>query len=271
MDDKQIFDCWETYKELLKKTNRPGIDAVIKWLDESDFKFAPASTKYHNSFKGGLLKHSLDVYYHMYDFKNLLAFFDLQEDTIILTSLLHDVCKVDCYNIDYRNSKNEEGQWIKVPYYTWGESKPYGHGHKSIILLLQLGLQLNDIEIAMIMNHMGFSNTVSDKESNRVSALFSACPQCLVLHYADELATYTTESTDLQTRFKQKLGGRNITECLQIQHQKQTIVVDGFEYKLAPQDSEVDGQKIITVPQVNQLGVKVDVKVYAPHGDGLPF
>ena len=86
MEDKQIFDKWEEFKALLKSTKREGIENIITWLDESDFKFAPASTQYHNSVRGGLLAHSLNVYYHMYDFSNLIQFFDIPQDSIILTA-----------------------------------------------------------------------------------------------------------------------------------------------------------------------------------------
>lgn len=270
MEDKQIFDMWEQFKTLLKSTNRQGVDELLNWLDSTDFKFAPASTKYHNSFRGGLLKHSLDVYYHMDDFKELNIFFDIKDDTKIISALLHDVCKVQCYGVEYRNAKNEDGQWVKVPYYTWKEQKPYGHGQKSVIEIQQHGLKLTDIEIAMIINHMGFSDVVSDKDTGRVSALFSMCPQSLVLHYADELSTYVTESPDLQTRFRQKLTGKNITDSNNINNQKQTIIVDNYEYKLAPQDAVVDNKEIINV-LVDNGGINVPVKVYAPHKDGLPF
>ena len=77
MEDKQIFEKWEEFKSLLKSTNREGIENIITWLDESDFKCAPASTQYHSSMRGGLLYHSLQVYYHMYDFSNLIQFFGL--------------------------------------------------------------------------------------------------------------------------------------------------------------------------------------------------
>ena len=263
MEDKEIFEYWNTFKELLKSTNRPGIDTLIEWLDKTDFKFAPASTQYHNSFKGGLLKHSLDVYYYMYDFISYLTYFDLAQDSIIITSLLHDICKIDCYKEDYRNVKNENGDWVKVPYYTWDELEPIGHGDKSVMLIYEHGVQLTKIERAMIRNHMGFSN---GEDSRRVSFLFSKCPQSLVLHWADEATTFIGESKDLQQRFRQKLCGRNISESLEILNKQQTIKVDNMEYKLAPQDAEVDGQKIITVTYNNQ-----QVKVYAPYGDGLPF
>lgn len=268
MEDKEIFEKWEQFKDLLKSTNREGIENVIKWLDETDFKFAPASTQYHSSEKGGLLKHSLNVYYHMYDFDNLIKFFDLPEDGIILTALLHDVCKVQTYETSYRNTKNEEGQWIKVPYYTVNDLMPYGHGEKSVILLLMQGLKLNHIECMMIRSHMGSFR--DNQYLNDVSHRFSKCPQSIVLHFADMLSTYTTESPDLQNRYKEKLIGYNITNCLEELNKPRTIQIDGMEYKLAPEDAEVDNVKVIEMMVANGEHT-YKYKVYAPHADGLPF
>lgn len=268
MEDKQIFDKWEEFKSLLRSTNRDGIEEVIKWLDESDFKFAPASTQYHNSIKGGLLAHSLQVYYHMYDFANMIQFFEIPQDTIILTALLHDVCKVDTYSTSYRNVKNEDGQWVKVPYFTVDEKIPYGHGEKSVMLLQYHGLKLNLIEIMMIRSHMGSFR--DNQYLTDVSHRFSKCPQTIVLHFADMLSTYTSESNDLQSRFKEKLLGRNINECLQELSKPKTINVNGTEYVLAPENAEVDNNKIIEM-MVTQGEKILTYKVYAPHGDGLPF
>ena len=268
MEDKEIFEKWEQFKDLLKSTNREGIENVIKWLDETDFKFAPASTQYHSSEKGGLLKNSLNVYYHMYDFDNLIKFFDLPEDSIILTALLHDVCKVQTYETSYRNTKNEEGQWIKVPYYTVNDLMPYGHGEKSVILLLMQGLKLNHIECMMIRNHMGAFR--DNQYLNDISHRFSKCPQSLILHYADMLSTYTTESSDLQNRFKEKLLGKNITECLKELNKPKIIKLDNIEYEIAPEDSIVDNQKIIELSYLDK-GITKKIKVFAPHKDGLPF
>lgn len=267
MDDKQIFEIWETFKDLLKSTNRPNINNLIEWLDKSDFKFAPASTKYHNCFRGGLLQHSLDVYYAMSDFKNFIKFFDLPQDTIIITSLLHDICKVNCYNVDVRNVKNEDGEWVQVPYYTWYEQEPIGHGAKSVMLINEYGVQLTKVERAMIVNHMGFSN---GEDVHRVNRLFSMCPQSLILHWADEACTFIKESPDLQSRFKSTFKGRNISESLEINEQMQTIVIDSMKYKLAPADSVVDNKEIIEL-NYNDKGVNKKVKVYAPYKDGLPF
>ena len=272
MEDQQIFEKWEEFKRILKSTNREGIDEVIKWLDESDFKVAPASTQYHSSIKGGLLLHSLQVYYHMYDFNNLIQFFDIPNDTIAIVALLHDVCKVDSYNVSYRNTKNENGEWIKVPYYTMDEKIPYGHGEKSVMLLQYYGLKLNFTEIMMIRSHMGAFR--DNQYLTDISHRFSKCPQTLLLHFADMLSTYTTESADLQKRYKEKItpAGRNINEHLQNLNKPKTINIGGTEYKLAPEDAVVDNEKIIEM-MVNQNGTdKIKtVKVYAPYGDGLPI
>lgn len=56
MEDTEIFKLWEYFKELLQKTNKPNIDKLIDWLDKSDFKVAPASLQYHNSFRGRFIK-----------------------------------------------------------------------------------------------------------------------------------------------------------------------------------------------------------------------
>ena len=59
--NNMIQNDWEIYKKLLLSTKRPGIENLVQWLDNSDFKVAPASTRYHSNYEGGLLKHSLNV------------------------------------------------------------------------------------------------------------------------------------------------------------------------------------------------------------------
>ncbi len=46
-----------------EKIKREGADKLLDFLEnKSDFFTAPASTRYHNAFEGGLLRHSLNVY-----------------------------------------------------------------------------------------------------------------------------------------------------------------------------------------------------------------
>lgn len=268
MEDQQIFNMWTEFKELLLSTNRQNMDKVVKWLDESNFKFDPASTQYHNSFRGGLLQHCLQVYYIVKnDFKDLVTFFELPEDTIIITSLLHDVCKVNCYSVEYRNTKNQEGQWIKVPFYKFDDRNPLGHGEKSVMLIQKLGVDLTNIEMMLIRNHMGFSET---EDIRRVSKAFNYCPQSLVLCYADMLATFCLENKEMPQRFLDKITSNSIQGCIYNLDKPKTITVDGITYEVAKPDEEVDNINVISL-NYDDKGITKQVKVYAPYKDGLPF
>jgi 23S rRNA maturation-related 3'-5' exoribonuclease YhaM len=53
----------ENYISLLSSTQRPGIWQLITYLEkETDFFTAPASTRYHVVYEGGLIEHCLNVY-----------------------------------------------------------------------------------------------------------------------------------------------------------------------------------------------------------------
>ena len=136
--------------ELLKATNRPSIDNLLDFLDRTDFYTAPASTKFHNSFEGGLLKHSLNVYDALKD----LTKGAWSDDTIAIVALLHDICKVNQYKVDYRNKKNDEGIWVKEPYYTTDDLMPLGHGEKSVMIISEF-IKLTKEELYAIRWHMG--------------------------------------------------------------------------------------------------------------------
>lgn len=127
----------QEFIDLLKSTKREGIEDLIKFLEEkTDFYTAPSSTRFHGSFEGGLLEHSMKVYEilkHKAD-KNIMSM-EWQDDTLIISALLHDICKVNFYKVDYRNAKNEHGEWEKVPYYTVDDTIPYGHGEKSVMMI----------------------------------------------------------------------------------------------------------------------------------------
>ena len=51
----------QRFLELLRETKREGIEDLIKFLENSDFFTAPASTKFHGDYEGGLWEHSLKV------------------------------------------------------------------------------------------------------------------------------------------------------------------------------------------------------------------
>ena len=196
----QKLTDWDIYKNLLLSTKRKGIENLIQWLDNSDFKVAPASTRYHSNHEGGLLEHSLNVYNECIRQKDLIKLFNIPQDTLIITSLLHDICKVNYYKMDVRNVK-KNGAWVQEPYYTLDDMFPMGHAEKSIIIAQQF-IQLSDVEIAMIRAHMG--GFVSDNYFSP-SAVYNKYPEAIVLHNADLIATYVLESPGMLEEFKEHL------------------------------------------------------------------
>ena len=171
---------------LLKSTNREGMDSLIDFLEKSDFFKAPASTRFHGDHEGGLAEHSFKVYEILKE-KVRIAGLDVPEETVIISALLHDICKTNFYKIDYRNAKNSLGAWEKVPYYTIEDTIPYGHGEKSVMMLTEY-IKLTNNEKYSIRWHMGFSEP---KELyNTLGQAFAKYPLALLLHEADLEATY---------------------------------------------------------------------------------
>ena len=178
----------EEYIQLLKKTNRDGIDKLIEFLESSDFFTAPASTRFHGSREGGLLEHSLKVHEILKQkIQNNSINLDVSDDTIIIVSLLHDICKTNFYAVDYRNAKNELGVWEKVPYYRVEDTIPYGHGEKSVMMISEF-IKLTNEEKYAIRWHMGY--TEPKELYPTIGLAYTKYPLALLMHEADLEATY---------------------------------------------------------------------------------
>ena len=106
MTKEELEEQKEMILDLLRSTERDGIDKLADYLsDSTDFFTAPASTRFHNNFSGGLAQHCLNVYEN---FKSLLEIkgIEMSEDSIIICALLHDLCKCNTYVVETRNRKN---------------------------------------------------------------------------------------------------------------------------------------------------------------------
>ncbi|MEG0592666.1 MAG: hydrolase, partial [Coprobacillus sp.] len=120
MNNKERFI--DIFKQYIK---REGSDKLLEYLisPKCDFFEAPASTRFHGSYDGGLVEHSLNVYDCLKDYlsrdtvKNKYGL-SYSEESIAIVALLHDMCKIDCYKKGTRNVK-ENGQWIQVPTYEY--------------------------------------------------------------------------------------------------------------------------------------------------------
>lgn len=185
MDDKERFVA------LCSTVSRPGMDELMKWLEENDFYTCPASTRFHGSYHGGLLKHSLNVYDEL---KRLLIVYPevkVSEESVIIAALFHDLCKVNFYITEKRNRKNQSGAWESYDAYTIKEKFCFGgHGSKSVFLV-QHFMKLTPEEAVAINCHMSCWNG-----DTSVGNAFEQYPFAWLLHVADESATYIKEGKE---------------------------------------------------------------------------
>lgn len=194
MTDKERFI--QIFNENIK---RDGADKLLDFLEnKSDFFTAPASTRYHNAFEGGLLRHSLNVYDCMCAYMERQRVKDdykltATAETIAIVALLHDICKVNFYRVSFRNAKNEKtGQWEKVPYYEINDTLPYGHGEKSVYMVSGF-MRLTREEAMAIRWHMGFSGT---EDKNSIGKALEMFPLAFALSVADMEASYFLEGSE---------------------------------------------------------------------------
>lgn len=133
MTDKERFKAiFET------QVMREGAEKLVEWLESTDFFEAPASTRFHGTYPGGLVAHSLRVY------DNLVINQDAMEysgEAKAICALLHDLCKVNYYHRD------GDGWTVR-------DALPMGHGEKSVYLI-QKHMSLTDEEALAIRWHMG--------------------------------------------------------------------------------------------------------------------
>lgn len=176
--------------------HRDGLDKFLEYLtsSSSDFFTAPASTRFHSSYEGGLLKHSLNVYdnlksYLESDRARTELKLEYTPETIALVSLFHDVCKINTYKQGTRNVKDEHGVWHSVPIYEFDDRLPYGHGEKSVYILSGY-MKLTREEAFAIRYHVGFAGC---EDNRNISNVFNMFPLALALYIADLEATYFLE------------------------------------------------------------------------------
>lgn len=187
---EKFLEIYHTYIQ------REGAQELLEFLlsDKSDFFTAPASTRFHGSYEGGLLEHSLNVYeclsaYLQRERVKELYEVSYPEESVAIVALLHDLCKVNCYKKGVRNKKDETGKWIQVPTYEFEDNLPYGHGEKSVYIISGY-MKLTREEAFAIRYHMGFSG-LEDKFT--VGKAFQQYPLAFAVSVADMEATYFLE------------------------------------------------------------------------------
>ena len=193
------MDFKEQFCALFRQhVKREGAEELLNYMLSagSDFFTAPASTRFHGNYEGGLCEHSLNVYHNLKEYLNRpytkkLFSQEYSEESIVIVSLLHDLCKMNCYKTSFRNTKNEAGQWVKVPYFEFEDNLPYGHGEKSVYIISGF-MRLSREEAFAIRYHMGFTST---DDARNVSKAFEMYPLAFALSVADQEASFYLEET----------------------------------------------------------------------------
>lgn len=191
----------QEFVSILKATGRRGIDAVVDYLDKCGFFEAPASINRHLCHDGGLAEHSFNVYrMAMMLREQMIAMRPdtadaLNESSVAIAALLHDVCKANIYKKAKKWRKDAQNRWEQYDTYEADYTRfPAGHGEKSVIMLLRLGLELTNDEILAIRWHMGAWNLPFQSYEDKCNISEAAeHPLTVVLQSADLLASHILE------------------------------------------------------------------------------
>ncbi|MEG1142240.1 MAG: hypothetical protein RSE41_07335 [Clostridia bacterium] len=166
--------------------------------NKTDFFTAPASTKYHSNFDGGLLVHTIkmtEIALHIYD----LYIKDhpdskLTRESVIKAGLFHDLCKINNYKKSEKWLKNSDNKWVSYLGYEYIDTFPYGHGEKSILFINNF-MPLNKDEMLAIRHHMGNFEGFQYGSVGKMAldAAFAESPLVIIIHTADSLASFAFE------------------------------------------------------------------------------
>lgn len=192
----------EEFIRLLQSTGRQGIDQLTEHLERLGFFTAPASTGFHLSRDGGLLEHSLNVCKTALRLRSAMIEMKpeleerLSESSVIIATLLHDICKSDIYIKKTKYRKDEYGRWETYEGYDADYTHfPMGHGEKSVIMLLTLGIKLTADEMAAIRWHMSSWEMPfqSYEARSSIGAAYDKYPLVSIVQAADNMATHILE------------------------------------------------------------------------------
>ncbi len=146
----------DTIVMLLGGIEREGMDKLVHYLvGGSDFFTAPASTRFHGCYEGGLADHSLRVYELLLEQCARLQLYNgdtsagkkplkIVESNVVIACLAHDTCKIGAY-IPTPDGKNA---------YRWNKQQPEGHAELSIERIKKY-IALEPVEEIIIRFHMG--------------------------------------------------------------------------------------------------------------------
>lgn len=189
-----ILSNKQKFIDLINSIEREGFkkEELLTKLENSDFYYAPASVKYHNSFKGGLVDHCLCVYNNL---KSLVISKHLEEtiseDSIKIVSVFHDISKMNFYE-EYDKNVKVEGKWVQEKCFKIRDNRfIFGSHEENSYFIASKYIPLTYDESIAIINHMGGMGF--DSSQHTVGEVFSQSSLATLLFVADTISTYIDE------------------------------------------------------------------------------
>lgn len=171
----------------LVNTNREGMQKLVEYMDNNGFFKAPASKSHHQNYPGGLAEHSLGVMGRTIAEIDIMTMRNkpkINLPTVVISALLHDLCKIDQYIIE---SEIKSGN--KVTGYVISNNKEanWDHAEKSIRLAKQF-IELTEEEEMAIRYHMGIYR--KEYSWDEFGNAIKKYPLVYLIHVADMKDTY---------------------------------------------------------------------------------
>lgn len=188
----------EYFPMIIPNDKQSSIDVMLNYLaNNSDFYYAPASTRYHLSEQFGLVTHTLHVTDRLVQLTAPLMPEQVAE--CVMSSIGHDFCKIGVYAPYTKNKKvyHDGGSkrdllgafdWQEGLEFSFSDSYPIGHGLKSMHQMSRFLPGLPRRVASAIDAHMLDSDT-----NPRVYEEIEQFPLGLWLHMADMIATCIDE------------------------------------------------------------------------------
>ena len=176
----------EQFKELYRRyIHREGAEELLEWMErETDFFTAPASTKHHLAYPGGLVEHSVDVFREL---RKVVIDNEPTMEAVAICALLHDLCKANTYVREHHAGPGDVYSYVKKDRF------PMGHGEKSVYLIARF-MKLEDEEALAIRWHMGAWDDAVRGGSRGLNEAMKLHRIVYELHAADMRATHIVEA-----------------------------------------------------------------------------
>jgi len=166
-----------------------GNTQFVKYLEGGGFFTAPASTKYHGAYEGGLYDHCRCVFNRLNKLTHDNNLSWQRDESPFIIGMFHDLCKCDQYKKVGGTVTMLQGQEISAPagyHYEFDANTVLkGHAPKSIMILSQF-ITLTEEEMLCIRFHMGAYET---DDWDAFDKAIRKCPNVLWTHMADMLAS----------------------------------------------------------------------------------